>query len=232
MLRVGGGALQLSQSPGVVGHVLGVLRVDGVDLALRGALREKRLRFQEEIKKNQIPFRKQRNPIDDSYPNRHFFYLSSKSGVSNNSSRLEYWLASYVHPFIQLVQVSSFAEFSPWIALEMGHFLRYLEEKLSEAVERLRQLLRHDVEVVVGVVRAGVGVAAAAVLAEELGVLVLQRVLLRAQEEHVLAKVRQTGQLLRIAHVPWNADHSLPFSKVIVDQICKSQGLYNICFTC
>ncbi len=78
MLRVGGGALQLSQSPGVVGHVLGVLRVDGVDLALRGALREKRLRFQEEIKKNQIPFRKQRNPIDDSYPNRHFFILAAK----------------------------------------------------------------------------------------------------------------------------------------------------------
>ena len=62
-------------------------------------------------------------------------------------------------------------------------------------------MFRGHVEVVVGVVTAGEGVEAAAVLTQELAVLVLVREPVRAEEEHVLAEVRQPRQLARVGHV-------------------------------
>ena len=62
-------------------------------------------------------------------------------------------------------------------------------------------MFRGHVEVVVGVVTASEGVEAAAVLTQELAVLVLVREPVRAEEQHVLAEVRQPRQLARVRHV-------------------------------
>ena len=58
------------------------------------------------------------------------------------------------------------------------------------------------VEVVVGVLHGCVRVAHAAVLVQVLVVLRLVRELLRAEEQHVLAEVRQASHLLRVGEVP------------------------------
>ena len=43
MLGIGGGTLQLAEPPAVVGHILRMLRVDGVHLSIRGTFGEERL---------------------------------------------------------------------------------------------------------------------------------------------------------------------------------------------
>ena len=58
-----------------------------------------------------------------------------------------------------------------------------------------------DIKVIVHVVTAGECIEAAAVLTEELAVLVLVREPLRPEEQHVLAEMRQTGQRLGVRHV-------------------------------
>lgn len=57
--------------------------------------------------------------------------------------------------------------------------------------------MRH-IKVVVGVFSAGEGIGAAGVLAEKLAVLVLFRVLLSAQEQHVLTEVTEARNVVRI----------------------------------
>lgn len=74
------------------------------------------------------------------------------------------------------------------------------DEELREAVERRREVRRRDVEVKVGELGRRERVGRAAVLVDELVVRVLLRVLLGAQEQHVLQEVRQTRKLARIGH--------------------------------
>ncbi len=72
-------------------------------------------------------------------------------------------------------------------------------EELGEPVQRGLQVGRVHIEVVVGVVEGRVGVVAAAVRTDELLILARVRILLRAQEQHVLEKVREPLAALRVA---------------------------------
>ena len=75
------------------------------------------------------------------------------------------------------------------------------DEELRKAIEDRFEVSVRDVEVVVRVLRRRVRVRRAAVFREELRVPILIRVALRAQEEHVLEEVRETGQVRRVVVV-------------------------------
>jgi hypothetical protein len=55
------------------------------------------------------------------------------------------------------------------------------------------QMFRSDVEKIVGVIGSREGVSHASVSRYELGVVVLAGVLVGAEEQHMLAEVRETG---------------------------------------
>ena len=77
-----------------------------------------------------------------------------------------------------------------------------LDEESAKPVQGSLEVGRGHVEVVVGVAAGGVGVGAAPVVRQVLGVLVLVRVRLCAHEQHVLAEVGQSRELYRVGHVP------------------------------
>ena len=62
-------------------------------------------------------------------------------------------------------------------------------------------MLGRNIKVKVSMITAGEGIEAASMLTEELAVLVLVREPVRAEEQHVLAEVRQPRQLARVRHV-------------------------------
>ena len=78
------------------------------------------------------------------------------------------------------------------------------DEELGETVQRFGQEGGVDVEEVVGIFKTGVGVAGTAVLGDIALVLGGIRVLVGAQEQHVLQEVRQpgaTGRVVAAAHL-------------------------------
>jgi len=76
------------------------------------------------------------------------------------------------------------------------------DEELGKRVKGRAEELGGDFELVVCVLRRGVGVGVPPVLREESGILVLIRVLLGPHEQHVLQKVGEAGQVLGVAEVP------------------------------
>ena len=72
------------------------------------------------------------------------------------------------------------------------------DEKLGETVKRLRQIGGIHVEKIIGVFKAGVGVAGAAMLGDVLLVLRRVGVFVSAQKQHVLQKVREATAALGI----------------------------------
>ena len=86
--------------------------------------------------------------------------------------------------------------------IELGREFRR-DEELGEAVDSALERSGLNLQVVVGAVARGVGVAVAAIALQVLTELGHRRVLLGAQEEHVLKVVRQAltlGRITQVAH--------------------------------
>ena len=85
-------------------------------------------------------------------------------------------------------------------SLQYSHNYTYSDEELREVVERGREERGRAVEVEVGELGRSERVRRAAVLVYEFVVRVLFRVLLRAEEQHVLQEVRQAWKLTWVRH--------------------------------
>ena len=79
------------------------------------------------------------------------------------------------------------------LALDVARVHVRGDKELCKAIQGPGQVRGVDIEEVVGVFKAGVGIARAAVLGDKAPVLRGIRVFLSAEKEHVLQKMRQTG---------------------------------------
>lgn len=73
-----------------------------------------------------------------------------------------------------------------------------LEKKLPKAVESSLQVLRGDIEEIIGMIVRGVRIATTSMLTQEFAVFILIWVLFRSEKEHVLAEMSQSGEFGRV----------------------------------